>query len=526
MKSMKKIISIIIISLSFIACTQNGFKNPENVQAVLDKAGKNKSELQKVIKTYQNPEDSLKLKATWFLLGNMDEQGYSYYEVADSNDMEIGFNALDYPTYKAMTHSWDSIVQFRGKLHQKKVSFTKDYEIIKAAYLINHIELAFQVWEENPWSKHLNFDQICEYILPYRSTNEPLEDWRTYFIEKYSWLKDSMKNINDPVEACVWINDEIKSWFRFDPRFYEHATDLGLREMVEGKMGRCEDMTNLAIYAMRANGIPVMSDFTPYWAKTGNNHAWNAIMDNTGKVVIFMGGESNPGIYRLNQAKAKVYRKTFAKQPFSLAEIKEEWEKAPPYINRNSIVDVTSEYIPVDDVEMNLVKEVPDSTNFAYICVFNTGEWKAIHWGRIEADRKVKFTCMGMDIAYLPAYYVHENIFPAGQQFILTEEGEIKSNHPDMEDRIVLKLSSTTRRTTKNSTDNIKKVFLTDGESYELFYWDYKWISLGVQKAEGKPLIFKDVPSGAMYWLINTTPTKDRPERIFTVDTKGEQVWW
>jgi len=59
-----------------------------------------------------------------------------------------------------------------------------------------------------------------------------------------------------------------------------------------------------------------------------------------------------------------------------------------------------------------------------------------------------------------------------------------------------------------------------------LFYWNDKWISLGIQKASGSPLIFKNVPSGAMYWLINITPTKDRPERIFTVDDEGKQVWW
>jgi len=50
-------------------------------------------------------------------------------------------------------------------------------------------------------------------------------------------------------------------------------------------------------------------------------------------------------------------------------------------------------------------------------------------------------------------------------------------------------------------------------------------VSLGVQEASGKPLIFEDA-SGAMYWLINVKPTKDRPERIFTLNTNGEQVWW
>ena len=60
---MKKIVLFFIISLVLFSCTQNGQKNSENVQAILDNAGKNKAELQKVLDAYQEPEDSLKLQA-------------------------------------------------------------------------------------------------------------------------------------------------------------------------------------------------------------------------------------------------------------------------------------------------------------------------------------------------------------------------------------------------------------------------------------------------------------------------------
>ncbi len=523
---MKRYILALALPLLLTACTQQSLPIPENVSNVLEKAGANRTELEKVLDAYQAPEDAEKYDAACFLIGNMSDKCYAGFEVSDSSDNIIGFSALDYHDYNAMTRAWDSIVRIRGKLHQQRIDLVYDYEIISADYLINNINRAFYVWKNNSWTKFLSFDQFCEYILPYRSTNEPLEEWREYFEQDYSWLKDSLKNGSDPVEACKWINNDIKSWFSFDPRFYEHATDLGMTEMTEGKMGRCEDMTNLAIYAMRANGIPVMSDFTPYWAKSGNNHAWNAVMGADGKIVIFMGGESNPGDYRLRQAKAKVYRKTFALQPATLAAILEKGEKAPAYINRNGIVDVTSEYVPVADVVLQTDKKAPDTARFAYLCVFNTGEWKAIHWSFIGEDGKLNFTDMGTDIAYFPAYYTDGKIVPAGKQFILTADGEVAENQADIDTPVTLKLSSTTKRVTTETTDFAEKVFLKDGETYELFYWDDKWISLGIQKASGSPLIFKNVPSGAMYWLINTTPTKDRPERIFTVDDEGKQVWW
>ena len=514
--------AIIVIIFS---CTQiNRVEVPENVQAVLEKSGDNRKELEKVINAYQHPEDSSKLKAAFFLISNMEEKCFIRFTVVDSTEKDIGFNVLNYPDYNKMISGWDSLEDMYGKLHQKKEEIVIDYNTITSSFLISNIDLAFKAWTENPWARHIKFDQFCEYILPYRSTNEPLENWRTYFYDKYSWVKDSVKQKNDPIEASILINNDIKSWFTFDPRFYRQSTDQGLSNMLKNKIGRCEDMTNLTIFAMRSMGIPVMSDFTPYWAKTGNNHAWNAIIDTTGKVIIFMGAESNPGVYKLNRAISKVYRKTFAKQQNSLAAIKDEWEKAPRYINRNNIVDVTRDYVPVADVNLTLEKEIPDSANFAYICVFNTGEWKVIQWSKIADGRTVTFTDMGKDIAYLPAYYVNEKIIPAGKQFILTKEGAIVFNESDTKNLTTIKLISTTRKITKNATDNIEQTFFKDGENYELFYWNYGWISLGKQKAAGKPLVFKNVPSNALYWLIAEKTRKE--ERIFTINENGEQVWW
>ncbi|MCK4689998.1 MAG: transglutaminase domain-containing protein, partial [Candidatus Marinimicrobia bacterium] len=297
MKYKIKIKSVIFsaIILILFSCTQiNRVEVPENVQTVLEKSGDNRKELKKVINVYQHPEDSLKLKAAFFLISNMEEKGFIRYTVVGSTEKDIGFNVLNYPDYNKMISGWDSLEDMYGKLHQKKEEIVIDYNTITSGFLINNIDLAFKAWTENPWARHIKFDQFCEYILPYRSTNEPLENWRTYFYDKYSWVKDSVKQKNDPIEASILINNDIKSWFTFDPRFYRQSTDQGLSNMLKNKIGRCEDMTNLTIFAMRSMGIPVMSDFTPYWAKTGNNHAWNAIIDTTGKVIIFMGAESNP----------------------------------------------------------------------------------------------------------------------------------------------------------------------------------------------------------------------------------------
>ncbi len=518
---MRKFIILLVLGFTASLLAQNNY--PADVQNVLNKAGKNKTELEKVLRHYsQNPADSLKLKAAFFLIGNMGEKYYAHYIIADSNGTDLHFNVLDYPDYKHMVTAWDSVEAINGPISNKRDKKIYDYSVITAKYLINNIDLAFRAWKI-PWTRHINFQQFCEYILPYRGTNEPLENWRPYFWKKYAWVIDSVKDKTDPVEACAVINTDLRSWFKFDPRFYRQSTDQGLTEMLTNKMGRCEDMTNLAIYAMRSMGVPVASDFTPYWAKTGNNHAWNTVIDKNGKPIIFMGGGANPRDYKLGQALAKVYRTTFAKQKNSLAEIKPKWEKAPPYINRNNIIDVTKDYVPVTNVPLQLEKQKPDSVNFAYICVFNTGEWKAINWSKING-KNVLFKDMGLDIAYLPAYYKKGKIIPAGKPFILSKEGKIIPLTPDLNKKRRIKLFSTTRKVTRNQTDNIEKAFFEKGKKYELFYWHGGWKSLGSKTAGEGPLVFENVPSNALYWLKVEHSRLD--ERIFTIDKNGKQIWW
>ena len=61
------------------------------------------------------------------------------------------------------------------------------------------------------------------------------------------------------------------------------------------------------------------------------------------------------------------------------------------------------------------------------------------------------------------------------------------------------------------------------GDTYELFYWDKRWHSLGKQVAEKGSLTYHSVPRNALLWLRNLT--KGHEERPFTYDN-GKQIWW
>jgi hypothetical protein len=273
---------------------------------------------------------------------------------------------------------------------------------------------------------------------------------------------------------------------------------------------------------MRANGLAVTSDYTPFWANSGNNHAWNAIVTPDGKVIPFMGAEANPGEYHLWNKLAKVYRKTYSTQMGNIAFQQKKQEKVPGWLAGKSYVDVTKDYVDVCHVTVALKKPVPDSVDIAYLCVFNSGEWQAIHWARIINDSAV-FTDMGREIAYLPALYMDEKIVPFGAPFVLGNDCSIRELVADGSNAVSIQLISTTQRVQGISSDGIQRTFLTPGQEYELFYWSDGWQSLGKSVATEKPLIYDNIPSGHLYWLV--AKDSDREERVFTIKD-GEQIWW
>ena len=522
---MKNYLFFVAISLIVFSCKQysNTHLVPNDVQLVLDSAKQNRVELEKVIRHYKDKRDELKLKAAYFLIGNMEGQYYSKAKLVDTSGARVDFSVLDYSNYKTMVAGWDSIEGLIGTIDYTRDTIIFDIENIKADYLIENIDLAFEAWK-NPWAKQLSFEEFCEYILPYRSSNEPIENWRKRLYDRYAWLEDSLINKDDPIEACEKINSEIKSWFRFDSRFYRHPTDLSVSQMFEYEMGRCEDMTNLAIYAMRSQGVAVMSDYTPAWPNTGNNHAWNATLTKEGKVVIFMGGLANPYDYKLGNKKAKVYRKTFSQQKNSLAMIAPDDEQIPAWLSGSHYIDVTKDYIDAVNIELQLTRERPDRVNYAYLYVFNSGEWKAIHWGVLDSNNIAIYSDMGKDIAYLPCYYKNGKYIVAANQFILTEDGKVEENRADTVNTMSIDLYSTTRKVTRLTTDEIEKASFKNGAEYELFYWNDKWVKLASKTAKGeKPLHFENAPSHALFWLVEGGSKKD--ERIFTI-RDGIVHWW
>ena len=331
-------------------------------------------------------------------------------------------------------------------------------------------------------------------------------------LARYADLPEKMKDPTDMNGAARLVRQDVHKWVPFNDLYYLHPTDQSFEEMTRSRNGRCGDISNMMMYAMRSVAIPAAVDFTPWWADRDNNHAWEVILDREGR-----------GKAGLSNRAAKVYRKTFAIQRDSLACRAGEDAKLPRFLSSRNYRDATDQYVDTTDVTLRLTNEKPVGTRFAYVCVFNGGKWRPIHWSEIDGDRAV-FTKMGRNIAYLPAYYVDEEVVPAAPPFILTRDGEVQTLVGESDAKLTIELTVTKPEMPDADTQVSKPMIVVKpGKTYELFVWKKEWQSLGKKGAGNEPVTFDSVPAGRLYWLVEEDSR--RLERIFTVEN-GKQVWW
>ena len=484
-----------------------------NTTKALSKAKQNKSKLRKVLNHYKTAGDEEKLAAAEYLISNMPGHGYIVAAFYDKDGKEVPFEATDYENYDAANEVLKKLEAEHGDLEYKRKEFVPDIETITADYLIENIDLSFDTWKNNPWAQGMTFEAFCENILPYRCSNEPINRWRKACMDRYKNIREQMQNPDDIKEAAKLIEKDVHQWVKFDTLYYLHPTDQGFDEMNISGFGRCEDISNMISYAMRANGIAVASDYTPAWANRDNNHAWNAILDSEGK-----------GSAPLANIAAKVYRKTFATQIDAIVFAKKKGEQIPKWLAGKTFVDVTDQYFKTFDAAVRLAEDRPGNVSFAYLCVFNGGEWTPIAAGRINS-KEVVFERMGTGIVYLPAYYYDDEIHPVAAPLILHKDGSIEIlNGSDNAGTVRVEVTTLKPATGDDDTHiDIPHIIVEPDKTYEMFYWDNGWQSLGNKTTSAESVFFDNLPAGRLYWMVEEK--SDRLERIFTVEN-NRQNWW
>ncbi|WP_163629652.1 transglutaminase domain-containing protein [Paludibacter sp. 221] len=311
-----------------------------------------------------------------------------------------------------------------GKLNTNEYEKIHDSHLITSTYLINNIECAFKVWENREWNTFFDFDDFCEFILPYRINNEPLVEWREKYYNTFNPILDSLlTNKRDPLEAAQILFDTISSkewaYYWYKPHLYVYADALCL---LDKPVGDCSEFANYAVYISRALGIPGGIDYYLQHPYNLPGHYWNFVFDTLGNTWEYSVNSTSPRIPKKEKPlRGRVYRKHFGIQEKSLP-IVTRLEKQLPYLLNNLFVkDVSEHYFHSDSIVIDCKLDALQDS-ILYLCTFGSNGWVPIAW-TIYNDNKFTFEYVEKNLLYLPAYYIGGQVLP------ITNPGVVNNNN-------------------------------------------------------------------------------------------------
>ncbi len=439
-----RIFVYILISFTIIACSTESEKH---LESALQSAGANRNELEKVLAHYQN--DSLKLSAAKFLIENMPGNfSINPHLVQACKPLYNAYDSISQKYKYQTTPQWGTEIDSLYKYYEQQIPFyelgsslQEDAKFIKADWLIRQIDLAFNAWKHNCYTHNDSFEDFCEYILPYRRQNGLLldnsrEDYYKRF--GHTFFTGKANNFIQETDSLLYLfrNLTHSKFYGMNIPIYDAHTLERLQH------GLCEQRCWFNSIVLSSLGMKAAIDYIPSWGNRNNTHMWNSIIVQ-GNVYAFESYwdtdrwkykriynnktfDTEWGKFRI----PKVFRYSFANStegPMTDKRVKK--EDIPPLFNNLKYKDVSSQYFDTTNVTLQL-SSVPHNTLYAYLCVFNYGNWTPVQWGRIE-NKRVTFKGMGRDIVYLPAFYKEGILQYAGNPFILDRTGKIQILSPN-----------------------------------------------------------------------------------------------
>lgn len=478
---MKKIFNLLpyILLLLIIALFFFNKKEPSNntFEDVLALSGENRIELEKVINHFKN--DSLKFKATCFLIENMINNGSLEYDYIRSGCL----------TYIDSTNvdSVESDLK-AGNSYFKAHIYKRDLSYITSAFLIENIDLSFEVWETYSWCRELSFDDFCRKILPYRIANEPLTNWRKHYYLAHKQELDSLNTIGaSQSQVCFFLNE------RYLKKYIKSASvikgDFSYQKFEKLGGGTCGHLAHNAVMLMRACGVPLNFDILAYHGRINGGHIYNSLDSCSSSDFIFFSPYDRAPERRSWRAH-RIMRLNYDYNKLKIFDEVEDINDIPQGILQNAyLTDVTVKYFPIKDVTIQVSKKI--TNKILFLCTYNRGQFKTVSWGKVKHG-KVLFENLTKELLYFPMVYDRRKLSPILSPFVLRNDGTIVTLAKSI---VETNISDAYLSIVSGSITIVNK-------AYKLYYWDNNWVYFGTSKAtKNRKLSFENVPSETLYLL-------------------------
>lgn len=391
-------------------------------------AGDNRVELEKVLNYYK--DDSLKYAAAVFLIENM--PAHVSYKGDDINKYyEIAHELLKSDLSHVQIR--DSLLYVRKHLYPGlEKELISDVKIMKSDYLIYTIDHAFDKWKNSEWASHIDFDEFCETLLPYKVAEcQPFDYWRDTLSEAFSYnlvhqLYDD-DECNTTYRTVDIVRNEILDEVRHNGEYIEAGYPLLTATAMKNIVyGRCADYVNLAVATYRSVGIPSYVATAPYYGRFRAGHTWDVVIFGTGGHMASewcLGTEHGKRFFPA-QRFPKVFKNTFA---INRDRVKYRNESVLKYPFDYCVKDVTDDYAKTSDIAVQIKKNIDLVEKYCYISIFNghNVEWSIVDYGEIN-DGKACFKKIGRNVLYIVQGFDGRRIVNISDPFVLHQNGSIE----------------------------------------------------------------------------------------------------
>ena len=396
------------MAFAAVACS----RKQSDLEQALQIAGLNRAELEKVLQHYsQDPADNLKYKAAVFLIENM-----QHYYSCEGAALDTFKNAFFKITQEGIVgkEALDSVERKYGNLNYNDLIKKQDILTVNSKFLIDNIEHSFMVWEKQPWGKYITFDVFCDFILPYRIKDEPLENWKPVYYQKYQPILDSLLATNSILDACLLLYNHISS----DPWYFimeMPPPNVGAFCLLKQRSGSCRDRCDLAIYVMRSLGIPVGTDMVLHSPDQAGRHFWSFVLDEKGSTTEFTLWEEEPVKNlktEIEKKRGKVYRETFGVIE-KCRRLRKHTQNISGMLQSLFLKDVSSDYFKSNKIKFSKNEIGNNGEKIRYLSVFDINGWYPVDWSEIyngtvefdDIEQGIVYALTGEKDYSTPVYY-------------------------------------------------------------------------------------------------------------------------
>ena len=320
--------------------------------------------------------------------------------------------------------------------HKGDLRLFNDYESITPEWLVSSIDRAFDTWKNGKWACHLDFEEFCEYLLPYKCMElQPLDSWREDNAGLFRGDMDRMEREcrefnNNPRVAALEVNRALTGGYLKYTKQLDSYPIFRPATLMRIPYGTCQESCTAALQIMRSKGLPVALDFTPQWANRKYGHLWLSVLNLRHKSEPFSPFEIEGGKdEHANRPMSKVYRVTYAADPELLSR-REKGEYLPSLLKNIFVKDVSKEYVRTSDVRLPAFPRKKIGRNI-YAATFNNQEWipVACGWKRMG---QLRFNNLGQNVLYLPVQVLKDGTMEAiGHPFFLGPDGNVTIMHTE-----------------------------------------------------------------------------------------------